>query len=208
LSEEEETFLKRKRYELAFRKGEMLCKQGMPANSIICIKSGLLKIYRENDTHYNTISLKTKGDIIGLQSLFMEGNHLYSAEALSEVQACFFEVHTFESLLLRNSAFAREIVMYINNDMVNMFNKLYSYTTKHIHGRLAEFLIYLSERIYISNPFVLTMSKTDLSKILGTSKESISRIFRELKKDGIISECGKKVQINDPDRLRLISQTG
>lgn len=208
LTEEQIQYFKANRFEINFKKGENILKQGTKATSILCVKSGLLKMYREQGLVYNTVSLKKKGDIVGLQSLFTKSNYLYSVEALTEAKACFIDILVFEKLFKENSDFAKEMVQYINNDMINMFDKLYSFTIKHIHGRLAEFLLYLQSQIYKTNPFELTISKTDISEILGTSKESISRLFKEFKNDGIITEKKHYLKINDFARLKLISKAG
>ncbi len=200
--------LNKNRVELKYKKGETICKQGSFASSIICIRSGLVKIYKENDSSTSTLALKKKGDIIGLQSLYSNGFYHFSAEALSDTQVCLIDMVEFKELIIDNVSFAKEMIRYINQDVINMFDQLFSFSTKHIHGRLAELLIHLNEEIYQSNPFELTLSKTDVAQILGTSKESVSRLFKELKLDGIIEESDHIVKILDNKRLNRISNTG
>ena len=77
-----------------------------------------------------------------------------------------------------------------------------------MHGRFAELLLDLHQDIYKSNPFKLTLSKTDLAKILSTSKESVSRLFTALKKDQILKENNHDIHIMNLDRLRRISEKG
>ncbi len=208
LTRDQASLLDSTRIEVTFKKGENICKQGTRATSIICMRTGLAKMYVENGTEYSTLLLKKECDIIGLQSLFTNAKYQYSAEALSEISACFIDLATFESMFTANPDFAKEMMRYVNNDMITMFNKLYSFSTKHIHGRMAELLLYLQKNIYETNPFKLTLTKTDLSKILGTSKESVSRLFKELKKDKIIKESQHIIEIIDIERLNRISNTG
>jgi CRP-like cAMP-binding protein len=193
---------------LSYKKGENICKQGAFISSIICIRSGLVKVYKENDNVPFTLFLKKRGGIIGLQSLDGEGVFHCSTEALTDTQACLIDLATFKRLLLDNSDFGIEIIKHINQDMIEVLNKLVSFSTKHVHGRLAELLMYLQKNIYGTNPFFLTLSKTDLAEILATSKESVSRLFNELKHDGIIEESGHLIRIVDEHRLKRISLTG
>ena len=208
LTEEEVMEIEASRIEVTYRKGENICKQGTRATSILCIQSGLVSMYREEDSVYYTLLLKKRGDLIGLQSLYSNNIYPYSAEALSQTKACFIEISVFEKLFAENAAFAARLIQYINQEIILMFEKLYSFSIKHLHGRLAEFLLYLQKHIYHSNPFELTLSKTTLSEILGTSKESISRLFKEFKDDHIIKESGHQIEILDFPRLKRISTTG
>ena len=162
----------------------------------------------QNRSDYSTLLLKKQCDMIGLQSLFTNGILQYSAEALSDIQACFVDIQTIENLFSENVDCAKEMMQYVNKDMITMFDKVYSFSTKHIHGRLAELLLYLHKNIYGTNPFKLTLSKTDLSEILGTSKESVSRMFKELKQDKILKESHHTIEILDFARLKMISHTG
>ena len=208
LTPQQSDYLDANRIEVSFKKGENICKQGTRASSIICIKEGLAKMYVEDGSDYSTLLLKKQCDMIGLQSLFTNGILQYSAEALSDIQACFVDIQTIENLFSENVDCAKEMMQYVNKDMITMFDKVYSFSTKHIHGRLAELLLYLHKNIYGTNPFKLTLSKTDLSEILGTSKESVSRMFKELKQDKILKESHHTIEILDFARLKMISHTG
>ena len=92
--------------------------------------------------------------------------------------------------------------------MILAFDRIASFSNKQLHGRFAELLLDLQQDIYKSNPFTLTLSKTDLAKILSTSKESVSRLFTALKKDQIIKESNHDIHIMKLDKLKRISETG
>ena len=59
------------RTELSYRKGEILGKQGAFISNMIFIKSGLVKIYLEDEIHPPIISLEGPGYFIGLPSLYV-----------------------------------------------------------------------------------------------------------------------------------------
>ena len=74
------------------------------------------------------------------------------------------------------------------------------------HGRVAEALLYLSDSVYHADEFDMDLSRAELAEFTGMSKESVSRIFKEFKEDGMIIIQGKKVTINNKDRLNRIYQ--
>ena len=166
LSEEQLGIVDKNRTELIYKKGENLCKQGAFISNVIFIQSGLVKLYVENNDSTAIIFLKSGGSFIGLSSLFGNGVHHYSAEALSETKVCNISFSAVKEILNENSSFGTDIIEIINKDMILAFDRIASFSNKQLHGRFAELLLDLQEDIYKSNPFRLTLSKSDLGKFL------------------------------------------
>ena len=89
-----------------------------------------------------------------------------------------------------------------------LYDKLISLTQKQMHGKIADALIYLSEKIYNSLEFELTVSRQDLADMTAMSKDSAIRILKELEKDGIIIINGRKISIPGMELLKEISAKG
>jgi CRP/FNR family transcriptional regulator len=77
-----------------------------------------------------------------------------------------------------------------------------------MHGRIADVLIYLSETIYNSRSFEMSLSRQDISEFSGMSKDSAIRILKEFETEGIIEANGKRVSINNMNLLVEISDKG
>ena len=86
--------------------------------------------------------------------------------------------------------------------------KLINLNQKNRHGRIAEALLYLSEEIYMSDSFRLTISKKELADMAGISTESSFRILKELHDHGSIQLTKKHVDIVDKAYLSKLSETG
>ena len=208
LSEEQMKRVDEHRTELTYRKGETICKQGSFVSNMLFIKKGLVKIYLENGVHPTILSVENDGYFIGLQSLYNENVFHYSVEALEETDLCLVDINVFRELIEENAVFGSRLIQYINNDMVKTYNRFHTHTQKQIHGRFAEFILYLKNDIYEQNPFNLTISKKDIADIISTSNESVSRICSELRHEGILKEDGKAMTILNEDRLEQISKLG
>ena len=208
LDEYELSIIDAHRTEVSYRKGESLCKQGAFLSNIIFIRSGLVKILVENRRKETILFLGKAGDFIGLASLY--GNEIlhYSARALTQTKACLINVSAFKEIIGQNCGFATDVIKILNGDMVATFERISSISSKNLHGRLAELILQLQNDIYRKNPFLLTLTKADLADILSTSKESVSRLFSELKRDGIIKEDHHQIEILDHEKLSRISMTG
>ena len=208
LTDEQMNKVDEHRTELSFKKGELLSKQGMFMSHIIFIRKGFVKLYLENDDDITILTIAKPGTFIGVQALYGEAVFPFSAEALTDVEVCLKDINVFRDLVLENSEFAKGIIEILNTDLIKSYNRLFSLTTKHINGRFSELLLYMSNVLYESNPFQLTISRKDMADIISTSPESVSRLMSEFKDQGIISGQGHTIEILDDIRLDTICKCG
>ena len=73
---------------------------------------------------------------------------------------------------------------------------------------VADLMLCLSNRVFKANKFCLPITRNDLADLTGLSIESIMRIMREFKEDGIIDTKGKNIEILKQDSLENISKFG
>ena len=196
------------RTELTFKKGELLSKQGMFMSHIIYIRKGFVKLYLENDDDITILTIAKPGSFIGIQALYGEAVFPFSAEALTDVEVCLKDINVFRDLVLENPKFARGVIEILNENLIKSYNRLFSLTTKQINGRFSELLIYMSNVLYESNPFHLTISRKDMADLISTSPESVSRLMSEFKEQGIIKGKGHIIEIIDDVRLDTICKCG
>ncbi len=208
LSKEQMIRVDENRTELNYRKGEILCKQGAFISNMIFIKSGLVKIFLEDEIHPPIISLEGPGYFLGLPSLYVGGVYHYTVEALEDTEVCLVDINTFKDLIDENPGFATGIMKYFNIDLVKSYSRLYSETRKQIRGRFAELLLYLKDHIYKENPYTLSISRKEMADMISTSHESISRMMKEFKTDKIIKFKHHELNILNEEKLKKISLLG
>jgi CRP/FNR family transcriptional regulator, polysaccharide utilization system transcription regulator len=202
-------FIEENRVELYFNKGEAICKQGSFASNIMFIYSGVVKVYLETANREHTIlSVLPAGKMIGLPSLFTDRVFPYSAAAIEDSVICSVDIRIFEDFTKSNGGFASEIIHALNDCTLHFFHRFLSVTNKQVNGRMADVLLHLSETVYGSKQFPMSLSRTELSELTAMSPESVTRVLNKLEQDKVIAIKGKAVTILDIDRLRKISQTG
>ncbi|MCF8297633.1 MAG: Crp/Fnr family transcriptional regulator [Saprospiraceae bacterium] len=198
-----------KRTVLNYRKGEVISKQGSFVTHILFVKRGLTKVYKEiNDNHNLILNLYPQGSLIGLPALFSNEMAQYSVAAIEDTTICTIDIKIFEELVVKNGEFASNVISTINNCENLKFNKIISLTQKHHNGRLAEALLFISDKIYNSSIFKLSLSRKDLAEFTGMSAISVVRILKDFNQDGIINSSGKSIEILDFKRLERISESG
>jgi CRP/FNR family transcriptional regulator len=208
LSDAELELVNSNRVEVGFKAGEIMFKQGTPSPHFLCLTTGLAKLYIEGYGKNLILNLVKPVEYILGPGIYVDNRHHYSASAVEDSTACLVEVNAFKKLMKSNPDFADEFIRRISLMTIFNFDQLISLTQKQMNGRIADALLYLSEKIYCSNPFKMTISRQDLADLSGMSKESSIRILKEFKEEGILTVNGNTVQILNLPQLVKISQTG
>jgi len=209
LTEEEMALIESNKITLTYKKGEIISKQGSFASHIIYLKKGLAKVYLEGKSKNLILTITPPGNLMGLPCLY-DGNNvfLYSASTYIDSEVELIDIDLFKQLLLQNSKFAFAIIKTLNASTVQTFGRFYCFTHKQMHGRLADILLCLSQRIYGSDSFNLPLSRSDLAELTGMSTESVIRVMKDFKDDGLIKTDGKDIELIDIEMLLKISEVG
>ncbi len=192
-----------------YKKGENICKQGAFASHIMYLEKGLVKIFLEGNPKDLILTITPQKNLMGLQSLY-EGNNtfLYSISTYTESAVRLIDIQIFKQLLKQNPHFAYRIINILNESTSQSYGRFFSLTQKQLHGRLADILLCLSRKIFKSESFDLPLSRSDLSDLTSMSTESVIRIMKDFKDDGIIDINNKSITIVDIPRLDSISAKG
>lgn len=209
LTEDEKKLVDDNMVEVNYKKGEMICKQGSFASKIIFLSEGLVKVYLEGSPKNLILTITPKNNLVGLPSIY-EGNNtfLYSVSTYVDSWAKLIDIHIFKQLIRQNAGFAAKIIDILNENTAQAYGRFFCLTRKQLHGRLADILLCLADRIFKSEEFDLPLNRNDLADLTGMSTESVSRMMKEFKDDKLIEVSGKKINILDPERMRKISVVG
>ncbi|HPT13983.1 MAG TPA: Crp/Fnr family transcriptional regulator [Bacteroidales bacterium] len=197
------------RSEVHFKAGELIFKQGTPAAHLLCLTKGMVKLYIEGYDNKNLIIgiVKPIEYILG-PGIYVDSKHHYSAVAMEDSIACLVDANVFKTLIHTNPSFADEFIRKVSQLSIYNFEQFISLTQKQMPGRIADVILYLSERIYGSLSFTTTLSRQDIADMSGMSKESAIRILKEFKDEKIIAVEGNTFEILNLESLHKISQTG
>jgi CRP/FNR family transcriptional regulator, polysaccharide utilization system transcription regulator len=209
LSENEKMLIDNNSVSINFKKGETVCKRGAFASHIYFLEEGLVKIYLEEKNKNLILSLSTKNNLLGLSAIFDGNNKLpYSISTYTDAKIRMIDIQIFRQLLKLNSEFSYHIINLLNETTSQIYGRFFSLTQKQLHGRLADILLCLSNKIFKSSSFELPLSRADLGDLTGMSTESVIRMMKEFKDDGLIGMHCKSIELLDIARLERISEFG
>lgn len=209
LTNEEKLIINEHSVSLSFKKGETVCKQGAFASHIYFLEDGLVKIYLEERNKNLILTLSTTKNLLGLASIFEGNNKMpYSIATYTDSKIRMIDIQVFRQLLNQNPVFAYRIINVLNESTAQIYGRFFSLTQKQLHGRLADILLCMATRIFKSKSFDLPLSRADLGDLTGMSTESVIRLMKEFKDDGLIDMQCKKLELLDIPRLERISEFG
>ncbi|TSA28731.1 MAG: Crp/Fnr family transcriptional regulator [Bacteroidetes bacterium] len=194
--------------EASFKKGEIIFKQNSLSSNIIYLKEGLVKTYMEWHHKGQILNILKAPAYLGIPTTIGDKVNHFSAAALQDTVACFIDINTFKMLIDRNGKFAYEIILYLCKNELQHHQRCLYRTQKHVNGLVADTLLFFSQEIYRDNVFVIPISRSEFGDLIGTTKETVSRVLNEFDKDGLIEIKGKTIKLLDQDMIAKISENG
>ncbi len=203
-----EEFYKLQKPHIKYKKGETIIKEGLPVRNIFYIIEGLVKVYIEGPDKNIIIKLLKSDDFMGLTSLFGDDIYYFSAAALKETRICSIDRETIKDLATRYCDFSRELSNWYCKNYNIMLTKCLNLGLRQLNGKLANTLLYLNREEFKSIDIYSYINRKDLAELSGMSMESVVRILSEFSNEKIIELKGKKIEIKNLERLKVINQKG
>jgi len=209
LTPEELRIIDQDRYSVRFHEGEVILKQGTKADTLVSVVEGLAKTCIEGHNDRNLIlDYIRPWHLVGGPAAHLGDKHRFSVIAVQETLVCFIDVKHFAKVLASNVEFSENVLVHYSEKYLSALERMVGLSQKQMHGRIADALIYLSEKIYESDIIGREISRQDMADYTSMSKDSAIRILKEFERDGIILLEGRNIEILSHVRLREISQRG
>lgn len=194
---------------IEFNAGENIIRQGAFTTNIAYMTKGLAKVHMEGPLKKDEILKITKSpSFIGVPSVFSGRVFHYSVSSLTKAEVCFIDYKCFEELLLNNGKFATELIKNLSSDLISQFHCCVNKTQKRLNAYVAEMLIYFSESIFENLDFNLPLSRNEFAQLVGSTRETITRILHDFCEMKILEIKKDHVKIIDTEKLNTISKFG
>ena len=210
LPEEELGLLMAHANEQAYKKGEIVFKEGAYAAGIFYIKAGKVKKFRtDEEGREHIIYIANRGELIGYHAILSEDPYPDAAATLEESIISFIPKHDFLLVLEHSTPFTQRLLKTLSHEFAVLANSLSLFAQKSVRERLALQLIVIREKYKVNfKPGMaveINMSRDDLAGLVGTARENVVRVLSEFKKDGILETKGRKIIVLDISKLLAIA---
>jgi CRP-like cAMP-binding protein len=194
-----------------YDKGEIIFREGSVPSGIFFIRSGKVKKYKTgSQQREQIIYVADAGEIIGYHAILSGDRYPDSAAALEKSSLAFIPKEDFLRVLETSPGLSRRLLGALSHEFAVLANSISLLAGNSVRERLALQLIVLREKykgfssVSATNPVPVTISRSDLASLVGTSKENVVRLLTQLKEDGIIETKGRAITILDVGALITI----
>jgi len=191
-----------------YKRGSIIYQEGNRMKGFYCVQSGIIKIYQTGfDGKEQIIRFAKPGDIIGYRSVVSNEPACTTTEVIEESVLCHIPTDILLSLVKNNGNFAVELMKLTCKELGEANSYITDIAQKTVKERLAEILIHLEDEFGVDAHGILKISLTreELSNIVGTATESIIRLLSEFRNKGYIEIHGRKIKILDKPGLKYIA---
>ncbi|MGI9289019.1 MAG: cyclic nucleotide-binding domain-containing protein, partial [Pseudomonadales bacterium] len=182
-----------------------IVREGDAFNTVFLVRSGSVKTCQTLANGEEQITgFHFPGEIFGLDGL-ADKVHVNTAVTMETTSLCSLPLQRLLSRRRELVGVELRLLLLLSELLNRKDNHSLMLSKNRAHERLAAFLLDLSHRFgrrHLSSLcFSLPMSRTDVSRYLGLSLESISRAFALLEKDHVINPRGRLIEIIDSYEL-------
>ena len=188
-----------------YKRGSIIYREGQRIKGFFCVQKGIIKMYKTGfDGKEQIIRFALPGDITGYRSVISNEPACTTAEVLEDSVVCQIPADILFTLVRTNGNFAIELMKLTCKELGEANSYMTDIAQKTVRERLAEILIHLDDEFGTDDQQVLKISLTreELSNIVGTATESIIRLLSEFKNENIIELKGRKIKILDMPGLK------
>jgi len=178
-----------------FRKGDTIFFEGDKAEKLIILTDGVLKVYK-TDPRGNEIILSYFYPTSLIAELTNLEHIAYPASAVFETdgETISIDYKIFEKEFLKNPEISFSIIKSLTKKLRALDKVISRNLTMDATSRVAKF-IFENEHLFAQ------LKQNKIAAILNITPETMSRVMKKLKEEGIIDYAGKKLTVIDRDRL-------
>jgi CRP/FNR family transcriptional regulator len=184
------------------RRGQLIFSEGEEGNGFYVVVSGRVKIFKLSpDGKEQILHIFGAGEPIGEVAVFSGQRFPANAEAFEDSRLFFFPRSTLMELIKRNPSIALNMLAELSRRLRRFASLIEGLSLKEVPGRLAAYILHLSDSHQGADNLSLDISKGQLSSLLGTIPETLSRILTKMNNAGLIQTEGARY-------LRILDRSG
>lgn len=192
--------------------GTGLYLQGAPADGLYCIAAGSVAESRtDHEGNQMLVRITPAGSTTGIIGYLTGTGHAVTAETLAPCTICHIDRQTLDHALRDHPELAVAFAGRLAREVGALEDSLLEVASQPVRRRLAHLLIGLRARygyqhsdgrLEISMP----LNRLQLASHLATTPESISRTFRAMHDDGVLTIEGRVIHV--PNQQALYAEAG
>ena len=192
----------------SYKPGELIAGPSDRVKAFFIVVWGMVKLYRSSpDGHEQTLYIFGPGEPFCMTTL-EDGTFPADAAAITETRIFILPADVMESIARSEPALLLNIMSVLIKRLKETMYLIEMLSMKEVPQRLAAWLLHSSVIQGGIDMLQPGMTHRELSKLLGTTPESLSRAFRSFKDKGVLELSGRIIKILNRDLLSNIASNG
>ena len=193
----------------AYPKGATLFVEGQPSRGVFVLSAGHVKLSTSSaDGRTLILRICEPGDVLGLPATISGRSYETTGDAIEQTQANFIGRSDFVNLLREHGEVAMRVALELSNIYRKAVAEMRTIGLSHsARERLARFILKWSSRQPSENgaiKFKLALTHEEIAQMIGASRETVTRLFAELKRKDLLQVKGSSVTIRDKAGLEQL----
>jgi CRP/FNR family transcriptional regulator, cyclic AMP receptor protein len=199
------------KYATAYPKGAVLFVEGQAPRGIFVLCKGRVKMsICATDGKTLIVKIAEPGEVLGLSATVSGKPYELTAETVDPCQVNFVKRDDFLRFLREHSDACFKVAEQLSEKYNNACHEVRSLGLSHSAGeKLAKLLLDWSskngEAAKQEPRLKLALTHEEIAQMIGTSRETVTRLFADLKKRQIIQTKGSTLVIRNKPALKLIA---
>jgi len=190
-----------------YKKSDLIFSDGDDGIGFYIVISGRVKVYKVSpDGKEQIMHMFGPGQPFAEVPVFEGSCYPANAEAMDHSKLFFCPKKGFVGLIQKNPSLAMNLLASLSQRLKQFSNLIESLSLKEVPGRLASYILYLSDKNGSIDEFELDVAKSQLANFLGTIPETLSRIFTKMANKELVSINGPQIAILDRTGLEDLAE--
>jgi CRP/FNR family cyclic AMP-dependent transcriptional regulator len=171
---------------------------GDPTDSLYIVISGRLKVLMSDEQGKEVIlSILGPGEFFGEMGLLDDSPRSASVVSLEACELLTISKTDFKRSLSENFELSLMVMRGLVKRLREADQKIGSLALMDVYGRVARLLLEMAEEVDGEKVVVKKLSKQDIAKMIGASREMVSRVMKDLQMGGYIEVRGRSIVLRD-----------
>jgi len=207
LRAEELAIINRVTREYRYKKNETVFREGEAGEGFHYVKTGKVKVVKlATDGREHIINILGPGEVFAEVLLFNKGDYPATAIAIEESCVGIIKNEELEAVIAEHPQIALHIIKVLNQKLLYIQVKVKQLAFSDSTAKIAQTVDTLVRRYGRPNQgrveIEVDVTRQDIANMAGTTRETVSRVFSVMKKDGVLGEDERRLVVLDPLRLR------
>ena len=182
----------------SYPRGATVMAAGDPTDSLYVVISGRLKVLMSDDEGRDVIlSMLGPSEYFGEMGLIDDSPRSASVVTVEACELLVLSKRDFRKCLLENFEMAMTVMRGLVKRLREADRKIGSLALLDVYGRVARLLLEMSEVVGGQHVVTRKVAKQDIAKMIGASREMVSRVMKDLQFGGYIDVRGSSIFLRD-----------